>query len=110
MVGKDSSRWRASTLGLKAELAAVTTRNQKCEEILAEHGIDSSSLAIIGADKPPDSDAWRVMVTGHLKPQYVSVEIAQRLAKELARIGERVLAERFPAAAATAKKQTLSGH
>ena len=88
----------------------MTTRGQKCEEILGRHGLNSSSLAVIGADKPADSDQWRVLVTGQLKPQYLSVEIAQILAKELESIGERVLAERFLSAAETAKRQMRSGH
>jgi hypothetical protein len=81
-------------------------RSDECEAVLKRYGLEHSSMAVIGADRLPESPDWRVMVTGGVQPQYLDVEVAGKLASDLRRIGERVLADRISAAVETAKRQT----
>ena len=80
-------------------------RSLECEAVLARYGLKQSSMAVIGADRLPESTDWRVMITGGAKPDYLDVGVARKLANELAGIGEMMLAERLSTAVETAKRQ-----
>jgi len=80
-------------------------RSEKCAAVLKQYGLEHSSMAVVGADRLPESPTWRVMVTGNVQPEYLDVEVASRLENDLRRIGETVLAERIAAAVETAKRQ-----
>jgi hypothetical protein len=64
-------------------------------------------MAVIGADKPANSDEWLVMISGDVNPRYLDVDAARKLANALARIGEMMLAQRLSGAAETAQRQML---
>jgi hypothetical protein len=80
-------------------------RSDECQAVLREYGLEGSSMAVIGADKPADTAEWRVMVTGGLKPEHLDADVPQRLSNDLAGIGQRALAERLSAAVETIKRQ-----
>ncbi len=80
-------------------------RSAECEAVLERYGLKQSSMAVIGADRLPESTDWRVMITGGAKPDYLNVGGACKLANDLARIGEMMLAERLSTAVETAKRQ-----
>jgi hypothetical protein len=80
-------------------------RSEECEAVLKRYGLEHSSMAVIGADRLPESPTWRVMVTGGVQPEYLEVDVASKLENDLRRIGERVLAERIGAAVETVKRQ-----
>jgi hypothetical protein len=78
-------------------------RSLECEAILKHYGVDHCSLAVIGADKPPDFADWRVMLSGDgSNHEYLEVAEASRLAYDLRRIGENVLAARLDRAVESA--------
>jgi acyl dehydratase len=62
-------------------------------------------MAVIGADRLPESPDWRVMITGDVQPVHLDIDVASKLESDLRRIGEGVLAERIGAAVETAKRQ-----
>ena len=80
-------------------------RSGEYDAVLKRYGLEHSSMAVIGADRLPESPGWRVMVTGGVQPEYLEVDVASKLENELRRIGERVLAERIGAAVETVKRQ-----
>jgi len=79
--------------------------SEKYEAVLQRYGLGHSSMAVIGADRQPESETWQVMVTGDLQPVYLDVDAAGKLENDLRGIGEMVLAERIGAAVETAKRQ-----
>ena len=90
----------------KGEAVAVMVgRSADCAAVLKRYGLEQSSMAVIGADRLPEFPDWRVMVTGGVKPEYLDVPAARKLANELARIGEMMLSQRLSAAADTAQRQ-----
>jgi hypothetical protein len=80
-------------------------RSEEYDAVLKRYGLEHSSMAVIGADRLPESPGWRVMVTGGVQPEYLDIDVAGKLESDLRRIGERVLAERVAAAIETAKRQ-----
>ena len=80
-------------------------RSEECEAVLKRYGLERSSMAVIGADRLPDSTTWQVMVTGDVQPVHLDIDVANKLESDLRRIGERVLAERIAGALETAKRQ-----
>jgi hypothetical protein len=83
--------------------------SEKREAVLANYGLERASLAVIGADRADGSLQWHVTVAGHLGPQAIELDAAERLEADLRRIGEVGLANRLAAAVATAKRQTRTG-
>ena len=73
--------------------------------MLKRYGLEQSSMAVIGADRLPDSTTWQVMITGDVQPVHLDIDVASKLESDLRRIGEGVLAERIGAAVETAKRQ-----
>jgi hypothetical protein len=80
-------------------------RSAKCEAVLKQYGLEQSSMAVIGADRPAGSTDWRVMVTGDLQSEYLELAAAMKLVIDLERIGEARLAERVSRAVETVKRQ-----
>jgi hypothetical protein len=80
-------------------------RSEECAAVLERYGLARSSMAVIGADRLPESTTWQVMVTGEAQPEYLDIDVASKLESDLRRIGERVLAERIAGAVETAKRQ-----
>ena len=83
-------------------------RTPQCQAVLKQYGLQQSSMAVIGADKPVGSTEWRIMVSGGVEPDYLDVQTARRLAAELARLGEMMLSARLSSAAETAQRLTRS--
>jgi len=84
----------------------VIWRSTNCEAILKSYGVDHCSLAVIGADKPPEFSDWRVMLSGDGgNNEYLEVGEASRLALDLRHIGENVLAQRLDRAVESAQRQ-----
>jgi hypothetical protein len=80
------------------------TQYDKVRAVLREYGLGDSATAIIGADKPPGSTEWMVMMGGGANPEHLGVDTARRLASDLARVGEMMLSQRLATAADTAQR------